>query len=235
MALLALVHMAAPALRVLSVVPRSVWLSAAGGISVAYVFVHLLPELAAGQRDVGEEVTGALARVEDHVYLVALAGLAVFYGVEWTSRRSREARRAREGEDRTEARAFWFSIAAFAVYNGLIGYILVHREQETTRALILFAVALGVHFLVTDAGLIRHHGADFHRLGRWLLVAAVVAGWAIGLATEISDAALAVLIAFLGGGVVLNVLKEEVPTEQQARFVPFLLGAAGYSALLLAA
>lgn len=39
--------------------------------------------------------------------------------------------------------------------------------------------------------------------------------------------------AFLGGGVVLNVLKEEVPSERQSRFWAFAAGAAGYAALLL--
>ena len=39
--------------------------------------------------------------------------------------------------------------------------------------------------------------------------------------------------AFFGGGVILNVLKDEVPSERQSRFWAFALGGAGYSALLL--
>jgi hypothetical protein len=58
-------------------------------------------------------------------------------------------------------------------------------------------------------------------------------GWAVGSATEISKAAIAALTAILGGGVVLNVLKVEVPSERQSRFWAFLLGAAGYASLLL--
>ena len=45
---LAVVHLFSSKLRFLDVTPRSIWLSIAGGISVAYVFVHLLPELAEG-------------------------------------------------------------------------------------------------------------------------------------------------------------------------------------------
>lgn len=52
-ALLALVHVVTPALRFLEGPTRSVWLSMVGGVSVAYIFVHLLPELAAGQDQVG--------------------------------------------------------------------------------------------------------------------------------------------------------------------------------------
>lgn len=46
---LALVHVVGWRLRLVHRVPRSRWLSLAGGASVAYVFLHLLPELAAGQ------------------------------------------------------------------------------------------------------------------------------------------------------------------------------------------
>ena len=45
----AAVHLLENRVRFLDGTPRSIWLSIAGDISVAYVFVHLLPELAEGQ------------------------------------------------------------------------------------------------------------------------------------------------------------------------------------------
>jgi hypothetical protein len=45
---------------------------------------------------------------------------------------------------------------------------------------------------------------------------------------------LAVLFAFLAGGGTLNVIKEELPSEQESLFWAFVLGAALYTALLLA-
>jgi hypothetical protein len=98
---------------------------------------------------------------------------------------------------------------------------------------VLFALAMALHFVVTDFGLTEDHEARFVRIGRWVLVAAVFVGLAIGAATELSEVAVAVLIAFLAGGVILNVLKEEVPTERRSRFWAFALGLAMYSALLL--
>ena len=47
LALLILVRVATPSLKFLEGTPRTVWLSVAGGVSVAYVFVQFLPELAA--------------------------------------------------------------------------------------------------------------------------------------------------------------------------------------------
>jgi hypothetical protein len=50
----ALIHLFIGRMHVLSVTPRSRWLSAAGGVAVAYVFLHLLPELAAHQETFAE-------------------------------------------------------------------------------------------------------------------------------------------------------------------------------------
>ena len=55
---LALVHVFAGRLRFLDVMPRSGWLSFAGGVSVAYVFIHVFPELEEAQRALGEHVVG---------------------------------------------------------------------------------------------------------------------------------------------------------------------------------
>ena len=43
------VHLFSGEMLFLEGTPRSVWLSVFGGVCVAYVFVHLLPELAEGQ------------------------------------------------------------------------------------------------------------------------------------------------------------------------------------------
>ncbi len=56
----------------------------------------------------------------------------------------------------------------------------------------------------------------------------------MGLLTEIPEIAIAVLTAFLVGGVIMNMLKEELPEQRQSRFWAFALGAAAYTVLLLA-
>jgi hypothetical protein len=229
---LTVVHLVAGRLRFLEGIPRSRWLSAAGGISVSYVFIHLLPELQRGQAAVEE--AGRLPWLERQVWLLALVGLAVFYGLEHLALSSRRRSQQESGEDATGSAAFWVSIGAFALYNALIGYLLLHREEEGAVALATFAFAMAVHFLVTDYSLREHHKRAYAKVGRLLLCVALLVGWAVGLALELSAAAIAVPLAFLGGAVILNVLKEELPTERQSRFLPFLFGAGGYSILLLA-
>ncbi|MDQ3890931.1 MAG: hypothetical protein M3312_10335 [Actinomycetota bacterium] len=231
-AVLALIHVFAGKLRFLEGIPRSRWLSLAGGISVAYVFAKLLPELADAQQRLGESARGFFVRLEDHAYLLALAGLALFYGVERVSAASRSARRDSVGEDETGSLAFWFSIGSFALYTGLIGYALAGEARIGVATLVLFAVAMALHFVVTDFGLRDHHKDAYTRIGRWLLAASVLLGWLLSWATEIPETALLAVLAFLAGGVVLNVLKEELPERRRSRFSAFALGAAGYAVLL---
>ena len=232
---LALVHLFSGGMRFLSASPRSRWLSAAGGVSVAYVFVHLMPDLAEEQETIRRATGETFSFLEYHVYLVALAGLAAFYGLERAAKLSRGRERRAGGRDATGAGVFWLHVGSFALYNALIGYLMLHREEPGLGSLVLFAFAMGVHFVVNDFGLRENHKGAYDRAGRWVLAAAVVAGWFVGLVSEISEAALAVLFAFLAGGVVMNVLKEELPEERESRFWAFVLGAALYSAVLLLA
>ncbi|HWG84054.1 MAG TPA: hypothetical protein VNT60_01130 [Deinococcales bacterium] len=225
--LLAVVHFLAHRLRFLAGVPRSVWLSFAGGISVSYVFLHLLPELSEGQ-EVIAEAAGALGFLENHSFLLALLGLVVFYGLE---RAAREVRHERE--DRPADAVFWLHVASFGFYNLLIGYLLAVREGGAERGLALFTLAMALHFLVNDYGLREHFRELYHRVGRWVLSLAVLAGWLLGVLVRLPEAASAVLVAFLAGGIVLNVLKEELPEERRSRYWSFLLGAGAYALLLL--
>ncbi len=163
-----LVHLFAGKLRFLDGIPRSRWLSMAGGISVAYVFMHVFPELAEAQQSIGEGWQ-FVPWIEHHAYLVALCGLAVFYGLERmvksSQRRRGEEPGSGEGETTTSVGIFWLHISSFAIYNALIGYLLVHREEQDMRGLLFFSVAMAVHFLVNDYGLRQDHKNTYRRCG----------------------------------------------------------------------
>lgn len=242
---LALVHLFGMHLKLLDVIPRSRWLSLAGGASVAYVFVHLLPELQAGQQHVEQLDRDFLNYLEHHVYLMALIGFATFYGIErmalLVTRRDGQAQTGAANEKAARqvplkpAGVFWLHIGTFGVYNMLIGYLLLHRETSGTQSLIFFSLAMGLHMLVNDHGLRDHHRHRYDRIGRWLLAAAILAGWALGMMFRMPDGAIAALFGLLGGAIILNVIKEELPNERQSTFWAFCLGAALYAALLLAA
>ncbi|WP_052000119.1 ZIP family transporter [Caenispirillum salinarum] len=228
-------HAFAGRLKALDVRPRSRWLSAAGGVSVAYVFVHILPELAAVEAHLADATPDHLPVGELAVYTVALAGLTGFYGLERLIIAHRPGPRDADRPEAPPPGIFALHLGSFALYNVLIGYLLLHREQPGLWSLALYAAAMTLHLVVVDRGLATHHGRAYRRTGRWVLVTALAAGFGVGLAVDVSEAVLAAFFALLAGATILNVMKEELPDEQASRFGPFLIGAAGFAALLMAA
>lgn len=226
-----LIHLTSKQMEFLKVEPRSKFLSFAGGISVAYVFMHLLPELGEYQ----EAFEGTLESVEfleSHIYIIALFGLAVFYGLEQLAKHSKR-RGAEKGTYKASANVFWIHIASFALYNAIIGYLLLRGEYQSEWGMVFYFIAMGIHFITNDKALRATHKDDYDRYGRWLLALSITVGWVIGAFTEINILVISILTAFIAGGVILNVMKEELPEERESSFPAFFSGMLGYTLLLL--
>ena len=225
---LSAIHLLSNRLQVLNRIPRSRWLSIAGGVAVAYVLLHLLPEL----REYHEVLTGSESFIflsgEDTVYSLTLLGLIIFYGLE---KIATERKRQRKSDTPSPA-VFWIHMLSYGVYNLLIGYLSV-REDRGWMSLFLFFVGIGLHFVVVDHGLHQHHRQQFAQTGRWVLAGAILVGWTVGVLTTIHDAVVACIVAFIAGGILLNTFKEELPEERESRFWAFALGSIGYAAILL--
>ena len=202
-------------------------LSVAGGFSVAFVFLHLLPALeGAGQTLVDD--LGRLAHFPGHEsYLLALAGLVALYGLERFARYEASSDSATDYVLRAE-------IAAFACYYLIVGLLTWDRADGPPSEIVAFTAAVGVHLLVVDWGIARRRRRVYRRLARPLLSASVLAGWLLGGLTDPPDGAVAALLAFFAGGVVMVALKEELPGESRGRFGWFFLGTALYTGMLAA-
>lgn len=226
---LAMIHLLSSNLRFLDTIPRSRWLSLSGGVAVAYAIVHLLPELQANAPII-EKWGGNRSVVDERsIYAVALLGLIGFYGLE----RSAQQRSSTASDGQAAGqRLFWLHIASYGSYNGLIGYLLVQEDRNTVE-LLLYFVAIGLHFLVNDHGLQQHHQQRYRRIGRWLLSGAILIGCIAGLFTRFPPFVTAAVTALLSGGILLNTFKEELPAERESRFWAFALGAVLYAGVLL--
>ncbi|MBX7535680.1 hypothetical protein K3175_08395 [Qipengyuania sp. GH1] len=214
--------------------PRSKWLSFAGGVAVGYVFLHILPEL--GSHSVTfERATGLPAMMaESLVNTLALAGLVLFYGLERALSRSREDRGEEQADGRPREPVFWLHVGASALLVALISYLLNHREDQTALGLGLYFGAMTLHFVTADFGTRTEHPEAYDSKARWVLVMATLVGWLLGLLFVLPQIVIACLFAFVAGGVVLLVLKEELPAERRSFFLPFFGGAAIYAGLVLA-
>jgi hypothetical protein len=213
----------------LSGAPQRVLSAAAAGVSVAYVFVRALPEMSEAQ-DVFTRVTfdRGLPFPELRVYTAALIGFLLFYGLENMVLRSGARGRA-QGEPGARL-AYGLRLAGFAAYGGLVGYLMVHQRSLPT---LLYLIAMALHFLAVNHSLEREYGSNYDHSGRWLLAAAILAGGFAGIFTSMSEELLATLVGLNSGGVIINSMIMELPTEKEGRFWPFCLGAIGYSLLLL--
>lgn len=231
---LGLVHVLAFRMQRLIELPQRWWISIAGGVSIAFVFLDILPELAHAQMEVQHSRFGMIAYLERHVYLLTLLGLALFYGLERLAIRSRLHRQETYGENSTYSSVFWIHVASFGIYNTILGYLLRESENHGLTACLILFFTLALHFWVNDVGLREHHSRLYDRIGRWLLAGAIVFGWFLGEAFQLDKAEIAIVWALVAGGIILNVFKEELPEQQESHFGMFCMGAALYSVVLLA-
>ena len=67
---------------------------------------------------------------------------------------------------------------------------MVRGISDTALPVALYAIAMGLHFIGVDHSLQREHGATYMRVGRFVLAGAALAGWSVGMMTEISRAAI---------------------------------------------
>jgi hypothetical protein len=208
-------------------------ISAAAGVSVAYVFVDLLPELAAQNealRQPGNEVFFDRQRI----YLLALFSFVVLYGIDHIVLSRREQRREKVARSERDA-IYRLHLAGFSAYSALIGYLLVERVERGLVPLVVYTLAMAVHFVIVSHSLAEEHGSLYRRRGHWVLSGSVLAGWAIGSLAHVSEATVARLFALLAGGVVITSLRSELPDDRYGRFWPFCLGSAAFAGVLLAA
>ncbi|TFG48239.1 MAG: hypothetical protein E4H40_05005 [Candidatus Brocadiia bacterium] len=208
-------------------------LSAAGGAAVAYVFIHFLPELAlAGDTFVEITAGRSLPMPEYRVYLAALMGFILFYGLEHMVHWSGQSGRREKAGYGISDPIFLLHTGGFALYAGLISYLMVRGIDEKSVPILIYGIAMGLHFLSIDHSMHHEHGSMYDKFGKWILAVAALAGWACGILTEFPKPVVITMLGLVSGGVVMNSMIVELPGEKDGRFLYFCAGAAAYSILL---
>jgi hypothetical protein len=233
--LLSLVHLFVGQVRFLDRSP-GVWKSVAGGVGIAYTFLVLLPKLAAAQ-EVLEAATesGLYGFLVHHSYLLALTGLVLYYGMDAAVENALVQSDRRAGRPIVRALVYAHACSVSGYYF-LVGYLMSEiRESGYVGfvSLVIFALAMLLHYLSIDHGLRNKYGGLYEWLLRWAFVAASMGGWLTASLTELSYETLALLNSLFAGALIVLTLKEKVPGSSYVRFRPFLVGVIGYSLLLL--
>ena len=124
-------------------------------------------------------------------------------------------------------------MGGFAAYAALVGYLLARDLEQGHLPLLLFTIAMAVHFLAVDHALSEEHAEAYVRRGRYWLAAMVPLGWAVGQWLVLPPAVSALLVAFLSGAVIVNSSLMELPSDKDGHFMSFLAGGVLYTLILL--
>ncbi|MCE5241470.1 hypothetical protein LLH23_23645 [bacterium] len=230
---LALVHVLSGRLNLSAIHHRRRWLSLAAGVSVAYVFLDLLPLMGDKQRIFLEAAGEPAWPVHQfRVYAAALLGFTVFYGLEQLMARRQASLAPTGAEDLASGRPpVLLHLSSFAAYNLMMGYLLVEWARGL-GGLALYCGALALHLVVTDEGMRRDYDRGFQRVGRWLMAACIVVGAVVARAAPLSIDWLTIIVGLVAGGVVVNSIKDDLPQGSDGRFAYFVAGTVGYGLMV---
>ena len=206
------------------------WASFGGGAGIAYVFVHLLPELAShGQalsKAPGMETFAPTPITEALLFLIALAGIMVTYSLDVLATHERQAGRV----------AGSLHTLNFAAISYLYAYSLPSLISTGLAYGVLFTIAISAHVLLADRTMAARHPTIFRTRTRWLGTAALVLGLLhAALLHPVADLNLAIATAFLGGGLLMAVFREELPAVNRTRLGWLVAGTVSMASLLLLA
>jgi hypothetical protein len=202
-------------------------LSLGAGVSIAYVFVHMMPEMADARAAYATSATIPVLFRGMMVYFVALMGFVAYYGLEILRERVHASSNPRKDQIN-----YYIHIGGFTVYVWMIAYILVNRVEKTSFHVELYTVAMVAHFLTIDHTLREEHGRPFERTGRYVLAGVCAFGWVIGLILPLPLYVLALMVAFVSGAIIMNSAIMELPHRNDRRFLAFLTGGVVYGLLL---
>lgn len=219
--LFACVHLFAEKTRQFNTLPHERFLSICGGVAISYVFIDILPKLCESDLIVHQVLSGAFPFIEKHVYIMALAGFLLFFNVDKASSLIHKKK------------AFWLSLSCYALFNFLVGYAIVDRNNPEVQPLALFTFAIALHYFTNDYTLSEEHGQEYNKTGRWILIVSLFLGWLAGAWFQLPLSAVALISAFIGGGVIMNVTRHELPKEKPNSSGAFFLSATAYTLILL--
>lgn len=228
---LALLHVLSPLFRKGSERANEGFVSFSGGFVVSYVFLRLLPSLAESQKALGALLSKTYTvtpLLDLGIYFVGLLGMLLFLGLRLWAEAQKLAH--------PEARSYEFpiQIASMALLNMVIAYTMPLRIQVGEAYSYLFTAVIACHLLIVDKALERRFPIRFRSRGRYILALALALGWLWAVWNE-PDSALtvALLNAFLGGAVLMNVFRRQVPASNQSfSFPSFVAGSLSGSFLL---
>ncbi len=206
------------------------FLSFAGGVSVAYVFLDMLPNLVEYNKPIGRYLMAhqwLSPFTELSIYIVALVGFLIYYGFDLFAERQKE-------ETNDNRLVYQLHLVMFCIYNVLITYTMSLRALTGMIYTVLFTFAMALHFVLMDRKFCRMYPVRFNHLGRVALNASLLFGWLLSAIFDpVRVLFVAFMTAFLAGSILLNVFREELPNSNLASYRWFVFGVLWVTLIML--
>ena len=200
--------------------------SLAGGVAVSYVFLHMLPDLVESRDAIHvllEKTTNMSPFKDLAVFALALLGFEIFYILE---------RLCAQKDTKEKNITYRLDLGKYFIYNLLITYTLLVRIETGVNYAILFSIAMGFHFVLTDNYFSRYYPRLFKRKSHLFLLFGLLLGFLLATIFPVNVLASAFLTAFLAGAILYNAFAEEIALQRPSSMGFFFLGTAMMGVLL---
>jgi hypothetical protein len=125
-------------------------------------------------------------------------------------------------------------LGTFGAVNAMVAFLLPHYGAEGLGPGTLYIVAVVVHLLVMDRGLAEMHGGRYGPSARVFHSGAVVGGAGVGLLVGPPPPPwmTGLVLSILAGALILQLVREEIPRNQEGRWAAFGMGALTFGVLM---
>jgi hypothetical protein len=206
------------------------FISFSGGVAIAYVFLHMLPDLVEYNKPIGIFLIKnqwLTPFTELAIYIVALMGFLIYYGFELIAERYQDLKQ-------NVTLVYRLHLLMFCLYNFLITYTMCLLALSSIAATFIFTFAMSLHFVLTDRKFSRLYSTRFNHLGRFILMLALASGWLCSaLFDPVNVLVASFMVAFLAGSILLNVFREELPASGLISYCWFSVGTILITLILL--
>ena len=209
------------------------WVSFSAGASVAYVFIHVFPEISILQQQLSgiptHEYNGHF--FNQPLYITALAGICLPYLLDTLELSYIE----RDKKCHTHVHQGIFGIRKFLyiLYNMMLAYMIVHRHNDGVLTMKIIVMVLSMHFIVINASFKEIYPELFKKYIRWFAILGLVLGGVLARTVKMPDFIVAYLFALIGGIITYTALKQELPKTNHRAPFHFLAGVVSVTLLIL--
>ena len=194
---------------------QHLWIPFTGGVAIGYVFLYLLPKLSDYTDSIRvEDVQGIREILDYRVYLYGLLGFVFYYFVD----------QYKAQKNRKQIGPKILLGSGFFIYSLLTGYILANWSRPGLIPVFLAGSILTLHLLGVNHQLRKWHRRVFDDYFRWLFAFALIIGWGAGIFLDIPREMEIAVTGMLAGGIITNIMNEEIPNRNPYKIVPFIAG-----------